>query len=131
MMWRAIADLNMIFERNSNSGSRPMVIVGLLASVTASVCCLGPFVLLATGISGAWMSRVMIVGPIQPLLIVLAVSLFAIAGWKLFGPAVASTQSDDCETCTVGLPQKLTYFVLAGISAVLLTSEYWILAVAG
>ena len=43
---------------------------GVLASVTASICCIGPFALLATGISGAWMSRVMVVEPflarIQP-----------------------------------------------------------------
>jgi len=107
------------------------LIVAMLASMTASICCIGPFALLATGISGAWMSQLMIVEPFQPLLMALTVLLLALAGWKLFYSAAKNEQGNSCPAQKSGRQQKLAYFLTGGLALILLTSEYWILWVAG
>lgn len=38
----------------------------LVAAVAASVCCLGPLVLLALGVSGAWASSLRALEPYRP-----------------------------------------------------------------
>jgi mercuric ion transport protein len=107
------------------------IIAGLLASATASICCLGPFALMATGISGAWMSRLMLVEPMQPFIIALTVLLFALAGWQIFIPSTKVKQGSHCPARSTRMSQKLAYFLTGSIATILITSEYWILWVAG
>ena len=99
---------------------------GVLASVTASICCIGPFALLATGISGAWMSRVMVVEPFQPLLAGITIILFALASRKIFFSKVAGKKGSNCPTVAVQRKQKIVYCVSGVLALVSLTSEYWI-----
>lgn len=112
-------------------GSRQYIGAGMLASVTASICCIGPFALLATGMSGAWISRLMIVEPFQPLLIALTVLMFALAGRKLFYAAAEFEEGSSCTVQKSGWQQKSAYFLTASVALVLLTSEYWIPLVGG
>lgn len=106
------------------------LVVGMLASVSASVCCIGPLALLATGISGAWMSRLMVMEPFQPLLIVLTVSSFAFAGWKLFYSDKENEVGSSASCRKVNWKQKTTFLVTGSLSLGLLASEYWILLLA-
>jgi mercuric ion transport protein len=103
---------------------------GLLVSVTASICCLGPFALLATGVSGAWMSRLMIFEPLQPLLIVVTALLFALAGWKLFYARKTIVKGGSCSIQLASTQQKTLFFVAGILSIILLSSEYWIVFLA-
>ena len=56
------------------SGSDPTgsgaLLVGGLASILASTCCLGPLVLVALGLSGAWIGDLTLVEPYRPLFLV-------------------------------------------------------------
>lgn len=107
------------------------MIAAVLASAVASACCIGPFMLLATGLSGAWMSRVMAVEPLQPYLIALSLILVSVAGWQLY--ARISCEADYNEVRhTMSEKGQLTLFATTlGIVLVLGTSEYWIPFVAG
>ena len=51
-----------------NAGSRTLI-AGILAAIGASVCCVGPLVLLALGISGAWIANLTAMEPYRPLFI--------------------------------------------------------------
>lgn len=42
------------------------LIASVLAAVGASVCCVGPLVLLTLGIGGAWVSNVTALEPLRP-----------------------------------------------------------------
>lgn len=108
-----------------------LLVAAVLASVTASVCCLGPFLLLATGLSGAWMSRVMLVEPFQPLLIAVSLLLILIAAWQLL--LLRSCNSNlGAGSQTLNLKSYFTGFLLSFlVVVVLITSEYWIVLVAG
>jgi len=99
---------------------------GLLASVLASVCCLGPFFLLATGLSAAWMGRVMALEPLQPLFTVVAVALTLAAGWQVSFRRMSTNGEAACELRSAGKLQKITWLSAAALITLLLTSVYWI-----
>lgn len=116
---------------NPTNKQSPLLLTAVLASAVSSICCFGPFVLLATGLSGAWMSRMMAVEPFQPYLVGLSIILVAIAGWQLrsqpsceldAGEAAVSTQR------TLSIVGYGSAFLLVVIFA---SSEYWIPIVAG
>jgi mercuric ion transport protein len=107
------------------------ITAGLLASVTASICCLGPFALMATGISGAWMSRLMVIEPMQPFIIALTMLFFALAGWKIFYPTKNYEQGSSCPAQSIKSSQKFSYFLAGSLATILVSSEYWIVWIVG
>lgn len=118
-------------EKKSLLATPRLLLAAVLASLTASVCCIGPFLLLATGLGGAWMSRVMLLEPLQPVLTLLSLSLVGYAGWRLLNERSCVQVS---ETVAQTSPDriKLTAFVLTLILVlILISSEYWIPVIAG
>lgn len=103
---------------------------GILASVSASICCLGPLVLLATGVSGAWMSKLMLLEPFQPMLVGLTLLAFAIAGKNLVAAAMGAVDSGCCEARRVGWRQYGLYLTSLSLALIFVTSEFWILRLA-
>jgi mercuric ion transport protein len=105
------------------------LIGGVVVSLVASLCCIGPFFLLATGLSAAWLSHLMIVEPLQPMLTVIALAMFTMAGRKTFQPATGPEANLNCRAIS-NQSLQITAFIVAGlIVIVLLTSRYWILLV--
>lgn len=57
---------------------------GVLAAIGASVCCVGPLVLLALGISGAWVSNLTAMEPYRPFFIGLTLLFLGLSFRKLY-----------------------------------------------
>ena len=112
------------------SGCSQLIAGGVVASIGASICCLGPFMLLATGVSGAWMSRLMMLEPFQPILAGISLTAFAIAGIRLLRVTPSSVDVSSCETRSVGWGQSALYFLCLALALVLVSSEYWIVLLA-
>ena len=55
------------------------LVAGVLAGIGASVCCVGPLVLLALGIGGAWISNLTALQPYRPLFIGLTLLFLGLA----------------------------------------------------
>ncbi len=108
----------------------PLTVFALMTSFTASVCCLGPLLLLAGGLSGAWMSRVMAVESFQPLLIAASLGSMALAAWQIFRTQV--TQEAGCnlqgkQSCEPsGISHWLPFLMTAAIVLLLVSSEFWV-----
>ena len=104
---------------------RHFIAGGIAASLTASICCIGPLVLLATGISGAWMSNLMIFERYQAILITATLLAFAFAGKSLF---FTVKMAGDDESCEQGLDwKKASAFAASScLAMVFISSEYWI-----
>lgn len=51
------------------------LIAGVLAAIGASVCCVGPLVLLALGIGGTWVSKLTAMEPYRPVFICISSDL--------------------------------------------------------
>ena len=96
------------------SGSGALLVGGLTA-ILASTCCLGPLVLVALGVSGAWIGNLTRLEPHR--LYFLGGSLVALffAGRRIFRPAQACQPG---EVCALPQPRRL-YKILFGIVSAL------------
>ena len=60
------------------------LVAGALAAIGASVCCVGPLVLLTMGIGGAWIANLTKLEPIRPWFIAAALASLALAYRRLY-----------------------------------------------
>jgi mercuric ion transport protein len=67
--------------RLSTKGS---LIAGTAAAVGASLCCVAPLVLLALGVSGAWIASLTALEPYRPIFVSLALLFLGVAFRRLY-----------------------------------------------
>jgi len=91
------------------------LLVGGLAAILASTCCLGPLVLVALGLSGAWIGNLTRLEPFRPYFIAGALVALFFAGRRIFRPAEACQQG---EMCAVPRTRRICK-ILFGIVSVL------------
>jgi mercuric ion transport protein len=110
---------------NSNL-EKASLIGGALAAIVASTCCLGPFVLVTAGISGAWISNLVAFEPYRPYAIGVALICMALAYRRIYlGPA-----PEACEPRTLcALPPtrriyKVMFWVVSAMVLVALGFPY-------
>ena len=74
------------------------LIGGGVAAIVASVCCLGPLILVSLGISGAWVSNLTMLEPYRPIFIGIALICMALAYRKIYSakPAKPARPADTC-----------------------------------
>ncbi len=95
---------------------RGTLLVGGVAAILASTCCLGPLVLLMLGIGGAWIGNLTALEPYRPIFMGVAGVALLVAYRLIFRPA---TECQPGEVCAV--PQVRTaYKALFGLVLVLL-----------
>jgi mercuric ion transport protein len=99
----------------ANRAGTGALLVGGLAAVLASTCCLGPLVLVALGLSGAWIGNLTLLEPYRPFLIAGALVALFLAGRRIFRPAQTCQPG---ELCAVPRTRRL-YKIVFGIVSVL------------
>ncbi len=72
------------------------LIATIIAGITASACCLGPFMLLTLGISGSWISNFSALEPLRPIFIGITALFLAITYRKLY---LLPKKCDDNSVC--------------------------------
>ena len=92
----------------------------VLAAVGASVCCVGPLVLLALGISGAWIGNLTALEPYRPVFIGIAVLFFGLAFRKLYLARPVCAPETGCVTPLNTQRQRLVFWVVAVLTLGLL-----------
>jgi hypothetical protein len=76
------------------------VLVGsILAAFGASICCVGPLVLLALGISGAWISSLTALEPYRPIFMGLTLLFLGFAFYRLYLAASLSARRWPTAAC--------------------------------
>ncbi len=91
--------------------------VGGLAAVLASTCCLGPLVLVAVGLSGAWIGNLTRLEPYRPFFIAAALVALFFAGRRIFRPAQACEPE---EICAVSRTRRIYKILFATVSVLVL-----------
>lgn len=86
---------------------------GGVAAILASVCCLGPLVLVMLGLGGAWVANLQVLEPYRPLFIGLAVVFLALAYRKIWRPATACEAGKVCATPQANRAYKILFSVVA------------------
>jgi mercuric ion transport protein len=89
------------------------LVAGILAAIGASVCCVGPLVLLALGIGGAWISNLTAFEPYRPLFIGLTLLFLGLAFRKLYLVPQVCTPEMPCADPQTTQRQRLIFWSVA------------------
>lgn len=100
-------------QMNSSKSASGSLFAGGLAAVIASVCCLGPLVLLSLGIGGAWMANVTALEPYRPIFVVIALIFLGLAFRKLYLRPAACAPEHACAVPAGRGRQRLIFWIVA------------------
>jgi mercuric ion transport protein len=98
--------------------------IGGLAAVLASTCCLGPLVLLALGVSGAWIGNLRLLEPYRPFFIAGAVVALVIAALRIFRRAPACQPGEVCAVPPTRRIYKIVFVIVSALVLVALVFPY-------
>lgn len=101
------------------------LVAGGVAAILASTCCLGPLVLVALGVSGAWIGNLTLLEPYRPLFLGAALVALAIAAWRIFRRAPACAPGEVCATAQGRATYKMIFWVVAVLVLIALTFPYF------
>lgn len=95
------------------------LLVGGLAAILASTCCLGPLILVALGLSGAWIANLTLLEPYRPFFIAGALVALFFAGRRIFRPTRSCQPG---EVCAVPRTRRIYKIVFGIVSALVLVA---------
>ena len=101
------------------------LIAGVLAAIGASVCCVGPLVLLALGIGGAWIANLTALEPLRPWFIVATLLFLGLAFWRLYLQPQVCEPGAMCAEPIVLKRQRIIFWVVA-LALLALLSVPWL-----
>ena len=103
---------------------RSALVAGGLAAILASICCLGPLVLIALGFSGAWIGNLTVLEPYRPIFIGAALVAMFFAYRSIFHPAQACKPGEVCSIPRVRTAYKIIFWIVAVLVVVALAFPY-------
>jgi len=103
---------------SDKTGGRSLV-AGALATLLASTCCLGPLVLITLGFSGAWIGRLTVLEPYQPIFMGAALLALFFAGKRIWRPVAQCAPGEFCALPRVRLGYQILF---VGVCLLLLAS---------
>jgi len=98
--------------------------IGALAAILASICCLGPLVLVAIGISGAWIGNLTVLEPYRPIFIGIALVALFFAYRRIFRLTQACQPGEVCAVPHVKTTYKIIFSVVAALVGIALAFPY-------
>jgi mercuric ion transport protein len=110
----------MLKEKNG----RGPLLVGGVAAILASTCCLGPLLLVAIGFSGAWIGNLTVLEPYRPIFIGAALLALFLAYRSIFRPARACNPGEVCAVPQVKTAYKIIFWTVATLVVVAIAFPY-------
>ena len=98
--------------------------IGGLAAILASICCLGPLVLVMVGISGAWIGNLTVFEPYRPIFLGIALVALFFAYRRIFRPAQACKPGEACAVPHVKTTYKILFSLVAALVGIALAFPY-------
>ena len=101
------------------------LVAGVLAVIGASGCCVGPLVLLALGIGGAWIANLTALEPLRPWFIAATLLFLGLAFRRLYLQPQVCEPGAMCAEPIVLKRQRLIFWVVA-LALLALLSVPWL-----
>ena len=98
---------------------------GMLAATGASVCCVGPLVLLMLGVGGAWIAKLTALEPLRPWFIAATFLFLGLAFRRLYLLPQVCEPSAVCAEPIVVKRQRMIFWVVS-LALLLLLSVPWL-----
>ena len=105
------------------NGGGPLL-VGGVAAILASTCCLGPLVLVTIGISGAWIGNLTVLEPYRPIFIGAALVALFFAYRGIFRRAQACNPGEVCAMPEVKTAYKIIFWTVVTLVVVAIAFPY-------
>lgn len=106
---------------------RRSLLGGALAAIGASVCCVGPLVLLTMGIGGAWIANLTAWEPMRPWLMAATLVFLGLAFRRLYLQPQVCGPGAACAQPAVFKRQHLVFWLVA-VLLVALLSVPWVVS---
>lgn len=97
---------------------------GLAAALAASLCCVGPLVLVMLGLGGAWIGSLAALEPYRPFFLGLGVIFLFFAYRKLYPKAITCSADAVCAKPRTQRLSKGLFWLVAGLMLIALTFPY-------
>src|SRR4029077_4090000 len=107
-----LRDMSELNKSNITQSGRGSLAAGILAAVGASICCVGPLVLLALGVSGAWIGSLTALEPYRPFFIGLALLFLAFAFHRLYFARRSCNPGSACANPRTLKHQRLAFWIV-------------------
>jgi mercuric ion transport protein len=107
------------------SSPKSFLVAGVMAALAASICCIGPILLLSLGIGGAWISSLVLFEPYRPIFIVLTLLFLGLAFHRLHIASRACLQGSGCGDARLLRRWRLGFWI-AAIVALALIAVPWV-----
>lgn len=109
---------------SKNSNTRSMF-AATMAALGASVCCVGPLVLLSLGIGGTWISNLTALEPYRPIFIAITLVFLFLAFRQLYLLPRTCAADDACALPEVIRNQRIIFWAVSLLLIALLTFPYY------
>jgi len=109
---------------NTRTTTASVIAAGLTA-IGASICCIGPLVLLALGIGGAWISYLTALEPYRPIFIGITLVFLFLAFRRLYLLPRRCAPGDACAIPATLRNQRIIFWVVSVLLVALLTFPYY------
>jgi mercuric ion transport protein len=96
-----------------------------LAAIGASVCCVGPLLLLSLGIGGAWMSTLTSMEPVRPFFLILTLVFIAMGFRKLYLIPANCEEGEACAVSNIKGRQRLIFWIGSALIMMLLSFPWY------
>lgn len=103
---------------------RGALLAGGLAAILASTCCLGPLVLVALGVSGAWIGNLTVLEPYRPIFIGAALVAMFFAWRRIYRPMQACKPGEVCAIPQVRTTYKAIFWIVGALVLIALAFPY-------
>ncbi|VAX12302.1 Mercuric transport protein, MerT [hydrothermal vent metagenome] len=105
--------------------SQRSMIAAIVAGIGASLCCVGPLVLLMLGIGGSWISTLTALEPIRPLFIGITLVFIYLAFRKLYLLPVSCDIDKACAKPATRRNQRIIFWLLSSFIIALLAFPWY------
>jgi len=98
---------------------------GTLTAIGASLCCVGPLVLVSVGLGGAWVSSLTAFEPVRPIFMLATVALVGAAYWKLYRAPEVCKPDEACADPRVRSRQRTIFWAMLIVVVPLLAFPWY------
>ena len=95
------------------SSPKRFLLAGVATALAASICCIGPIVLLALGIGGAWISSLILFEPYRPIFIGLTFLFLGLAFYRVYIAPRTYARGSVCSDARVLRHWRLGFWIIA------------------
>jgi mercuric ion transport protein len=92
-----------------------ILIAGAVAAMGASVCCVGPLVLLTLGVGGTWVGSLTAMEPFRPYFMGMTLLFLGLTFRKLYLVPQPCATGTTCATRTTPKRQRITFWIVAAM----------------